>query len=130
MNFLPGERASQRNSRAVWFIAPARSRRYAARRYAARRCPARRRGSPSSQTLDSPLIECGSIVLSQGVHEDLIVIGSMRKQRHRRLEFQVIRIAEDVLDGSAVDRRDQPGAFSEPRSKLWVIQVFRRFPHG
>src|SRR5229473_3581788 len=45
------------------------------------------------------------------------------------MEFQMIRIAEDVLDGSAVDHGDEPGAFSEPFSELGVIQVFRRFRH-
>ncbi len=39
------------------------------------------------------------------------------------MEFQMIRIAEDVLDGSAVDHGDEPGAFSEPFSELGVIQV-------
>ena len=49
----------------------------------AQRLPESRGVAAPSQTLDGLAIVLGSIVLFQRVREDLIVVGGMRKKRHR-----------------------------------------------
>jgi hypothetical protein len=39
------------------------------------------------------------------------------------LKFHVVGVAEDVLDGAAVDRVDDPGAFTESKPKQGVVYV-------
>src|SRR6476659_4683105 len=55
-----------------------------------------------------------------------IVVGCVREQRHRRAHLQVVRPAEDLVDRAAVDRRDQPRAFPQPRAEHVVRQICPR----
>ena len=43
-------------------------------------------------------------ILAESVAEDLIVVGGVGKERHRRAEFEVVRVAEDLFDAVPLDR--------------------------
>src|SRR6185312_10761758 len=45
------------------------------------------------------------------------------EQRHRRTDLEVVGEAEDLVDGSAVDRIYQTGALTQPRAEHRVAQV-------
>src|SRR5262249_36174473 len=62
-------------------------------------------------------------VFAQGIEEDLIVRRGVRKERHGRPEFEVIRVTEDLLDVAARDLIHQPRALAQPRTQNGMLQV-------
>ena len=67
-----------------------------------------------------------AVELVQHPAEIGVVVGCVREQRHRRAQLHVVGPAEDLVDRAAVDRRDQPRAFPQPRAEHVVRQICPR----
>lgn len=55
-------------------------------------------------------IELVVAILLQSIHENLILRGGVHEQRHAGLEFQIIRVSQDLIEGWTSDLAHQFGA--------------------
>src|SRR5665213_413936 len=79
-----------------------------------------------SQPIDCLLVECRIEVFLQRREECFIVIRDAHEERHGRMEFQTIRMAENILDRSPLGFGHEPRTFAQSRPKHRVTQICLR----
>ena len=60
---------------------------------------------------------------TQSILKEAILCFSKAKEGHGRSEFEVIRIAKDLVKGAAWMEEDEPCAFTKPASQQRMVKI-------
>ena len=55
---------------------------------------------------ERPIVELAVRVLIHRLHEDLLVLSDVRKQRHTGAKLQVVGTSHDLIDRAILDRQE------------------------
>ena len=72
---------------------------------------------------ESPRIGLTAKVALDGCAERLGIVGSLPKQRHRRVQFQIIERAEYLMGGAIADHVNRAGTLDEAITKQRVGEI-------
>src|SRR5579883_850724 len=76
-----------------------------------------------SEPLEGQRVLLTPEVLLESIEEDLVVRADVREERHGRAEFEMVRIAEYLLDAASLDGVHQACALAKPRPQNRVAHV-------
>lgn len=73
--------------------------------------------------VEGGLVEGAGKVFLQGLEKNGVVCGCVGEERHRGVEFEMVGIAEDVINGTVPDIQDELGAFAETWAEERMIEI-------